>query len=480
MAAEPMLMTKENLEWMKELAAIFKNDPAATTTPSATVLHGLNPSGTLGLFGAPGVDPRMYATIVRANGTFTSALPFLSTPYLTERVDIVTGINAATGTNPANFCGDPKVPGSMKVCRHDYEIGKLLAGTEPVNGIEVGMYYNRADVNRDIIPPQGENSPWVPEVVTLSDPNSQAYKEFLQLGTVLSRAGETVLIQGLSTAPATGAGSQDFWFKQFDGLDRLIRSGYRDVPTQQLCAAVDSDVRTFNANINTTDANGDSIVDVMTDMYTGRQLDASNMGYELTRSAWAFLIHPRMWRPLTRQWPCNYVTMGCNVVNNNGERVNVNAEVQRAMQDEMFTGKFVWIDGERVPVLFSWGINAPAIANEVYNSSIYLVNFRLNGYATTYFEYADVGNTYQEEFFGLVGNSDTRVVNGGMYRLGRQDQPFCIRYLIAGMGRLRLDAPFVSGRIDSVWFSDRTRQRAPIPGASFYVNGGVTTRNASY
>lgn len=487
------LFTPEQFErfqtWQKqkdfaEFMQVYKNDPGATSTPTANVLHGLNPSGTLGLFGSPGVDPRMYATIVRANGSFSAALPMIPSVFLQERREIVTGINAATGTNPSNFCGDPMQPGDMKICRQDYEFGKLTAKTQNVDLLTTGAYYNRADVDREIIPPQVFNAPFMPDVVSGANVNSQVYKQFLQLGNNLSRSSEVVLIQGNKLAPANGAGSQPFYISQPDGLDRLIKTGYTDVPSGVACSAVDSSVRNFGSiNISQTATDG-TIVDYVTDLITGLEMNlfGDGMGYDQGSSSWAILLNPRVWRPLTRMWPCAYQTTGCQtLVNNNGQRINVDAVNQREFQDEMYNGKFLMVDGVRIPVLFSWGVPLATVAPDTYNTTLYLVPMRLNGAPVTFIEYFNTGNSFQQEYASLVPTSvPTRVINGGLYRIGRQDQPNCIVYTLGGLWRLRFDAPFAAGRIDNIQVTDRTRMRSPYPGESWYADGGQTVRNSLF
>lgn len=488
-----VLYTPQEFERFKELQASkeyqdfeafmhFKNDPGATATPTANVLHGLNPSGTLGLFGSPGVDPRMYATIIRANGSFSSALPFLPSTFLQERREIVTGITAATGVNPTNFCGAGMVPGDMKICRQDYEFGDVLADTQTIDLINTGAYWNRADQNRDIIPPLVQNAPWMPDVIQNANVNSQAYKQFLQLGTGLSRASETVLIQGNKLAPNTGAGSQNFYIRQPEGVDRLIKTGYVDVPSQVACAAVDSRVQNFGAvNVTGTGAQG-TIVDYITDMFTGLWMDLfDGMGYDEGSSSFAILMHPRAWRPVTRQWPCAYNTTGCNVLVGTGAaRLNINSETEREMQDQMYNGKYLMVDGMRIPVLFSWGVPLATVAPDTYNTTFYIVPIRLNGVAVTFVEYFDVGNDFQNQIADITPAVNTRVINGGLYRVGKQEQPFCVVFKVAGKWRLRFDAPFAAGRIDNIQITDRTRMRSPYTGESYHSNGGQTTRPATY
>ena len=448
----------------QEFLLVEKNDPGATATANANVLHGLNPSGTLGLFGSPGVDPRMYATIVRANGSFTASLPFKGSLYLQERREIVTGINAPTGTNPTGFCAPGMQPGDMKICRQDYEFGNVLADTQLVDVINTGAYWNRADQNRDIIPPQMLNAPFMPDIIANANVNSQSYKQFLQLSTNLSRASEIVLIQGNKLAPNTGAGSQSFYISQPEGLDRLIKTGYVDVPSGVACPAVDSRVQNFGAiNVTGTAAQG-TIVDYVTDMLTGIEMDVfgdpigGGMGYDEGSSAFAIVMHPRAWRPTTRQWPCAYNTVGCNILVGSGAtRLNIDSATERDFQDEMFNGKFLMVD--------------------TYNTTFYIVPIRLNGEAVTYVEYFNVDNEFQNQFINLVGVPESRAINGGMYRIGRQAQPFCVQYKIGGKWRLRFDAPFAAGRIDNIQVTDRTRMRSPMVGESYYANGGQTSRN---
>lgn len=462
----------------------FKNDPGTTATANANVLHGQNPSGTLGLFGSPGVDPRMFATIVRANGSFSAALAFRPSVFLQERREIVTGVNAPTGTNPTGFCAPGMQPGDMKICRQDYEFGNLLADTQVVSVVDTGAYWNRADQDRDIIPPQLFNAPFMPDVIANANVNSQSYKQFLQLGTNLSRSSEKVLITGNKLAPNTGAGSQDFYISQPEGLDRLVKTGYVDVPSQIACPAVDSRVQNFGSiNVTGTAAQG-TIVDYVTDMIDGIEMDVfgdpqgGGMGYDEGSSSFVILMHPRAWRPITRQWPCAYQTTGCNVlVNNNGQRLNINAETQRQEQDAMYNGKYLMVDGQRIPVLFSWGVPLAVVAPDTYNTTFYIIPMRLNGESVTFVEYFNVDNEFQNQFINLAGVPESRPINNGMYRIGRQAQPLCVQYKVAGKWRLRFDAPFAAGRIDNIQITDRSRLRSPFVGESYYSNGGNTVRN---
>lgn len=478
---DEMLFTPTEIERFKALQNALKNDPVSQTQTTGN-LHGLNPAQTIGLFGAPGVNPRMYSTILKANGSFLRALPMRVNQYLRERVELLTGITAAQGTNPTTTCGDGMRPGELKVCMQDYEFGQVIANTNTVAGPDQGLYFTRADVDREIVPTAQDYGPFAPDVLSqANNPNSQTYKQMLTLAHGLTLAHEKVLIQGNRSAGATGAGSFDFFVKQSDGLDRQIKTGYVDVPTGVACAGADSRVVNFNTNIASTSATFGSIVDVVSDTYEGLMADVGDtMGYGIENSTWALVMHPRMFRSLTRQWPCGYYTMGCDlVVNNNGERYNINAENARQLQEDMYNGRFLWINGQRVPVLFSWGIANPNVSPDVYISTIYVVPLTLAGEQMAYIDYFNMGNEQQESWYHAMGtNDETRVSNGGLYRMERRQKAGCLEYQFWSRWRFVLRAPFAAARIDGVIYADRIRARSPYIGESFYANGGQTSRGA--
>lgn len=478
---EEMVFTRNELERFRALQDIYRNDPSAASQ-NAFNLHGLNPNGSLGLYGAPGVEPTMFSTIVRANGSFSRALPVHRSEFLQIRREIVTGVTDGDGTNPSNYCGDAATPGSLKVCHHDFEFGKIKAATKVVEGPEVGARFTRADQDRNMVPDNMDFGPWAPDILAQArNRNSITWKMLFELAIDIDRLHEKVLIQGNSGASNVGAGSFRYFIEQPEGLDRLIKTGYVDVKTQTACPAVDSRVVAFSANLTGTDANGLTLVDSVTDAFGGNEMSLGDMGYGPELMSGAFVMHPRMWRPITRVWPCAYQTMGCDtLVNNNGERLNISADRQRQMQDEMFTGKYLLIDGVRIPVLFSWGIPITNVGNDQWNGSLYYVPLVLNGTPVTYIEHFNMGNEEQNEFYNLTGqNDDTRVINNGLYRMERR-QKGCLEYDFSSKWRLMFEAPFGAIRWDNITFYDRTRLNSPFVGESYHENGGVTSQNAPY
>lgn len=479
--AEPQYYSKEQFEHamdvvVKQVAERFKNDPVSTSQTGPN-LHGLNPSGTLGAFGYPGTNPQMFSTIVRASGSFSRALQARASIYLRERVEILTGVTAETGTNPDNSCGPAMRAGVLKVCAQDFEFGKMLASTDTVELPEQGAYYTRADIDRTI-EPINDPSLFVPDPVrSATNPNSQAWNQMYKLGVSLERQWEKVIVQGNKNAATNGAGSLPYFIKQFEGLDRLIKTGYTDAISGVACAAVDSRVIAFNSNLTGSSATFGTLVDAILDAYTGNMVALGDMGYSFEDMAGAFIIHPRMWRPLTRMWPCAYNTVGCNVVDASGQRVVIDANSQRTMQDDMYNGRYLMIDGMRVPVLFSWAVPITNVGADLYTGPLYFIPFRLGNRLATWIEYFDMSNAQQEEFATLGGTAPlSRPINSGLYRIGQKAEPFCIEYKLVAKARLRFDAPFAAFRVDGITFQDRARLNSPFIGESFHENGGQSSR----
>lgn len=468
---------KEFKDTLLQMQTAYKND-ASTSTPNAGQFHGINPNGTYGLFTTPGVNPRMFQTIVQARGDLHRLIPMQKTIFLQVRREIVTGITDSTGQTPSTgFCAVPPTPGDPKICRFDQEFGEIHAKTKTNLLTNVGSRYNLSDVDREIIINE-DIDPFVPDPVKAArtNQNSQLYHDLLTLGHDIRLQVGRVDFRGTQGASSS---AYPFFQRQYAGLDSLVKTGYVDVVTGQACGALDSRIETFGANITTTAADGRTIVDYVTDMWTGITLDLESMGYDMNNTMFGLVLNKRMWRPLTRQWVCAYFTTGCTVRDADGQRVVVNAEMQRRIQDEMYNGRYLMLDGIQMPVFLVDGDTQTFDPNTgIYTSSIYILPIRVNGIPTLYYEFFDMGNTELMQKLDAVGDgsSFSSVYNGGLYLVHRMQTAACLEFWFQAKVRLLLDAPFAAGRIDSVSYADTTRQRDAYPSTSYYFNGGVTQR----
>ena len=473
---------QSNLQLVKELVALFKNDPSSNN-PVAQNLHGVNPTGGLGLFGAPGVDPRMFSTLVGANFSFTESLTMSPNIFINHIREIFTGVNADIGTNPNNTCDTPVQPGNGKVCQQIYTFGRAYFGFQPRELATVGQYYTPADQNRVVSPDILRAHKFYPHIPNAT-PKSALWYDLERSTADFSRNLENALIQSNRTNGPTGAGSIPMFMTQFDGLDRQIRTGYTDALTGIACPAADSLVRSFDGNdITATNATWGTIVQALTDIYMNISISVERMGYDMGSSAWAWVMNPDFFYALTRQWPCAYYTTGCQVLlddTSTNARYNLDGETTRRMQDEMYSGRYLMINGMRIPVLFSDGVaQTPEAANQ-FATSVFLVPIALNGIRTLYVEYFPMDNAQQEEYATAYGmNDETRTLNGGFWRMIRLFNG-CIEYRFTSQFRLMLEAPFAAGRLDNITWINTTQSRTPFPGRSFYADGGRSQTNVLY
>lgn len=449
-----------------------KNDPASLTL-GGSALHGplQGNSSQFGLFSAPGVRPQRFSALARPN-SFFRILNLRRSEYHNEIIEIVTGQTASAGTNATGFCGNPPTVGHLKTCAQTYTWGDYYVKTD-LNAIAlIGQRKNRADVPGQILNAGPRMNPIIPDLMyALDDTQSQLRYELYRIGVDMERTSEQVGIQGVAgTQNSTFIG----WTTQFRGLDGLIRTGHTDslaagAPT---CPAADSAVIAFNALITGTDSNGLDFVEALTSLYRGIKSRASQVG--MGETVHVLVMHEWLFSIATEIWACNYSTVACD--GTAAAPNNRDGEAIQRRRIEMYNGKFLWINGEPVPVVFSEGIPNPPTANNIYNSDIYIVPVEWMGTPLINLEYFPMDNQYAMEYAGAVTPNKVKTLNNGLYLMGYRDTGLCMEYHFQARMRMILETPFLAGRLDDVryTFTDPTRQA--IPGASAYVDGGVTMR----
>ena len=207
-----------------------KHNPAAGV-PTYAAVHG----GT-GMFTEPGVRPDMYSALVGPR-TFMNSLSFFKSDILNELISILTGQLAGTGTNPATVCSTPPQPGQLKKCTRTLTYGQLFLGTEKLDVTAIGGLKDRADVERQINNMVQSDNPMIPDLLKRPGLNFRSVltHQLFMLSTQLQRSIAPVEVTGNATLgnAATNLG----WISEFDGLDRLIKTGHVDVSTSAACPA---------------------------------------------------------------------------------------------------------------------------------------------------------------------------------------------------------------------------------------------------
>lgn len=452
-----------------------KND-ASSTTPTGTNPYGPNPGDNtqFGPLSGAGVRPDMYSAVPQEE-TIASVIPFLPSDIYNELIEVMTGVTDSTGSNETNSGTVGARAGNLKVAKQVYTFGIIHMATKIYDESQLGMKKNRASVDRNLYNLATFNNPLLPQVPGIDGNNITARtlrQELYALGSNLNRSVSPVHYVGTS-----GTENDDYAgiARQWNGLDNLIKTGYTDSETGLAAAALDSDVRSFNAVITGSDSNGQDFVSALTSLIYGlRELDRKTFNGGVQR---ALIMRFDLFREAAKQFAYAYtVYVGSGTTS---APLNRDGQAAQEMFTDMLENKYLLIDGMRVPVLCDDNIPRETVANNQYKSDIYAPALSVNGRPLLYGEYFNMDNEDAREFrnaFGL-GDATTQVLNNGLYLVFRRQTGGILEYDFFARPRLILDAPFLSGRLDDIIYNSYFRQTDATPGDSYYRDGGVTYRS---
>lgn len=450
---------------------VTKKHTPSSTTLTAPTLHGPfhGASTQLGIFATPGVRPERFTTLARPPASFVKALPVGRSIFTKERLEVMTGVTAASGTNATGWCADPPTVGQGKVCQIDYNWGEYYVRSQ-LHAIPLtGQRYDRADVPATILNQSPEMHPYIPSAMWVLEDRQPRYAMFL-VGVAADRSMDIVLFQGNNTLASTN--TNHGFISEPEGLDRLIKTGYTDARTGLACPAVDSAIVSFNADVASTMSDGRNVVQAMSDLYWGLKDRASKFGMEGT--IWGIAMRPEMFRPLIENWVCQYYTYRCT--STNAPNANL-VEIMHETNDlrlQMLQGQYLLIDGEPVPVFLSEGIVRDVLGNQHYKSDTYVVPLSWNGMPLTHVEFFPMDNPEATELSSLSA-IERSVLNNGMWLVSSEDTAMCTELHFAAKYRIILETPFLAGRLDDVSYTFRAPTRAAQPGDTFnYADGGKT------
>lgn len=469
-------LTQEQIAGLTSLANMLnmgvgqKNTPGSTTLTAPT-LHGPFPGNAAqyGIFARPGIRPGRFSTLARPDARFVSALAVNRSMFTTEKLEIMTGVTAGSGTNASGWCATPPTIGQGKICEQNYVWGNYAIKTQLDAIPQVGEMKDRADLPADLLNSSENMNPFIPSPRFSDD--RLTYLMWLA-GVEMERSLERVLFLGNTATAYTS--TETGWTKEFLGLDLQIKTGHTDAVTAVACPAADSGVITFGADIGSTIGGGDgrNIVEAVSDLYFGLKDRASK--YQMEGVQWVIVIRPEMWRPLVENWSCEYATYRCSSDSAGQPFVNDVQDTNR-LRLEMLNGNYLLVEGEAVPVYFCEGIDRTNNAtNNNFTSDLYIVPVNWNGLPLTRVEYFPMDNPEAQR---MIAASSIRrgVVNNGMWLMASEDTAFCTEFHFASRMRIILETPHLAGRVDNLSYTFRAPIRNAQPGDSyFYDDGGGT------
>jgi len=455
-----------------------KNDPF-NTDYQLQASHGYWSDGTTaGLFARPGAEPEVFSAVRYADSALLAQLFAGVTENVYTEYDILSGVDAGTGSNATDWCAEAPTAGLVRICTQRAQFGEFRMATNSVKLAEIGGRVNRADYDRRIIN-MPEAFPLFPDflggLLTTGDSlNTALGLEVFALGQHLTRVMARVLFHG--ALANTGGNAELGFMQEFNGFDALIKTGYTDLETGATCNSADSIVTNF-ASDSVSDGLSEIVETIANTYYRLKTRSAQNGLGEVWNGVIA--MHPDLFYALTEIYPCSYLTYSCLLGTSSDNRNNVDARDQVGMRDAMRTGKFLWILGEQVPVHTTWAIEQEA-SGLGFESTIYFIPLSAGGMRTTYLEGFDMGRADVEQWRQLLPTNDIRVTNGGFYLSTFNRRSTCVEYEFNAKPRLIMRTPWLASRIDNVAYNLPGYTNSPYPSDTYYVNGGRYTSRAPY
>lgn len=149
----------------------------------------------------------------------------------------------------------------------------------------------------------------------------------------------------------------------------------------------------------------------------------------------------------------------------------------QSLRLEMMNGQYLLIDGMRVRVVLTEGIQKISQGNGLFSSDIYIIPTTWNGTRLTYLEYMPMENAWQDEYANAFGLKTISSINNGQFIVGNRHNGLCLEWLLGMKMRLIMRTPFLAARLDDVQYTSLVRTKTADQGDSFnYTNGGISRR----
>lgn len=456
---------------------VQKHDLPAGFTLTTNFMHGAS-----GIFGAAGISQPVFSTRIVPRGLM-GALPAVGARDVQPLVGFLTGFT--TGDTSASYqnypCDDPPTAGDLKSCLIGSAFGRFMASTDPIQMDSIGEIVNRGEYTdlRVVNDPVLDASLVVPQGMAPAATRAlrqEVLARFLALGAYLEQVLCPMIWTGDPTNNSAGNG-----YREFSGLQALVKTGHVDVLSNTSCPSLDSDVK--DANYLKVEDNAAAIFYYLTTLYRYVRFNAERMGFMPVQ--WAWVMPDSLFRTLTDYWPCVYASFRCNATAND-ESNNVDGLVMRQMADAMYTGNYLTIDGVRIPVItddclpIETNTTNANVPNPCMSSDIFLLPFTVRGgRPVLYAEYFDFNgpNGVAEAVATGFATNDIMVADGGRFLITKSRTYTCMQWEVLTKLRIRLLTPFLAGRLDNVVWCPLQMTRQAFPDNPYYVDGGETSRS---
>lgn len=460
-----------------------KHDIPGSISVTTNLMHGLQ-----GIFGTPGISQDVFATRVKPRGLL-EVLPARGNNQEQPLVGYLTGFtDDEDGSEKDGVCDDPLAAGEVKSCLQGALYGRIERKTKTLELNALGRSVNRGEffdlrlVNDPLLEGNLLSMPNVPQEFA-SIVNNEVMARWMTLGVAFERKLGPLVYTGSPANNTSGGG-----YKEYHGLETLVGTGKIDVVTGTACAALDSDIRNFAyARVDTAPT---ALYNMLINMFRNLQDIASRTG--LDPVTWAIVMRRNLFDEIVDFWPLVYATFrfGAEAVTSSTiTSLNIDAARARMEAEDMRTGKYLVIDGQRIRVVIDdflpedSNTNNANVTSGCFASDIYILPLTVRGgIVSTFFEYIDFSAPNAAMAQAAAGRVSSEYwTDGGRFLWTTNRTLWCLEFVAKIEPRLRLLTPHLAGRIQNVSYCPVKPFRSDDPASAYFVDGGEVTRtNARY
>lgn len=452
----------------------FKHN--ATGVP-ATVgfMHG--PGGLLTF---PGVDPDVFTTMVGFGSSILNELSTSPSVYTNNVYEVITGISAGSGAEPTAICGPAPIGGVISGGKVTAPFGFYKRQTREVNIQRLGQRINRADpVDLRLLGSTGGSTPWTSSMfpagndILINEMSTVFWERAVALDRLLRKQ---IWVGNPANNHADGT------YKEMAGFNLQLNTGWKDAETGNTLASLNPTILPFAFHRIDNGTYGLELVNKLQAMLHYAQDLAQRTGMMPVR--WALAMRPALFYELTRYYACAYLTGVCSITNPTGgvySQVIDNGDITQ-MRDEMRAGNFLFIEGQRIPVITDDAIaelntgTSASVPSGCFASDIFLIPFSvMGGRSVTYLEYFDYGNPSITKLLAQPGAIGQVTANGAFFETMDQIRG-CFVFQAEIQPRLVIRTPWLAGRITNVVYCPLLSPREPFPEDPYFVTSGEQAR----
>lgn len=426
-----------------------------------------------------GVDRSILSAQVVPHG-MAAMLPAYPSNVDDPRYGYWTGYGDIEGSNPDYVCDDAPYINLMKSGYLTSTYGFLQAGTPTIEPTALALQARTANTDLQLLGTvlNAENNFLKPPSTTAPNGNILSNAVAAQMVGVGIQFERKLLRMLWAGNPANN--SAHGGYKEFRGLDLLIKTGHVDADTSTAIPAIDSTIINFNDYVQPGDNPTKDIVYEISHTAFMLEMLAQEMGMDPV--TWVLAMPRELFFELTAIWACSYLTSGCASY---PDALTVNSQANEIvrMRWEMYNGQYLILNGKQWPVVLDDAIVKTAgtgtppsthMSTQIYFLPLYV----MGRFPALYWQYVNYQSVMADvASIGMPAGTPSFWTDSGRFVWAYDGVYTCFKLKAMTAPRLILRTPHFAAKIQNVWYKSSTTMRSGFPDEDTYVGGGVSTRS---